>query len=61
MYHTLEEDKQANCKNLSIQISLYLKRVRDCSCWSQSRVAMTQKHRLSLSQISRGNDFIKVF
>lgn len=51
MYHTLEENKQANCKNLSIQIILYLNGVRDCSCWSQSGVTMTQKHRLSLSQI----------
>lgn len=48
MYHILEEKKLTNCKALSIQISLYLKIVRDYSCWSHRRVIMTQKHRLRL-------------
>lgn len=35
--------------------------VRDYSCWSQRRVTMTKKHRLSLLQIplaKQGNDFL---
>lgn len=61
MYHILEENKLANCKELSIQISLYLKMVRDYSYWSHGRVIMTQKHRLRLLQIplaKQGNDFL---
>lgn len=61
MHHILEENKLTNCKELSIQISLYLKMVRDYSCWSQRRVTMTKKHRLSLLQIplaKQGNDFL---